>query len=142
MNKTIRNKALKDANRLITADMNGEDWACPDGHFATAYPIYDGYKMKKSQRVPYVDYKPDLAAILPTGEYTEAKYAGRDENDCAQIMNIATGQIYSVNGDFYNLLTNIYPRAVLKVITNGDKFAPIEMHDNEILVAVVMPLKA
>lgn len=65
MNKTLRNKALRDVNRLITATLNGEDWAAPDGHFAIAYPIYDGYRVKKSQREPYISHKPDLAPLLP-----------------------------------------------------------------------------
>ncbi len=55
--KTERNRVLKDANRLIVADMNGENWACPDAFFATAYPIYDGYKVQSKNGKFWAEYE-------------------------------------------------------------------------------------
>lgn len=143
MNKTLRNRALKDAVKLITVDMNGEDWACPDGFFATAYPIYEGYRVKKDQRVH--DQKPDLAKILPTGDYALAETVERIEIEGGynqvKITSTATERAYLVNADYWDLLTNIYPNALPFVITTGDRFAPVELHDNGTLIAVIMPLK-
>ena len=138
MNKTIRNKALKDANRLITATLNGEDWACPDGHFAIAYPIYEGYKIKKSQDVPY--NKPELARILPTGTYTAIDDVV-DYDDVDKIELVKNYDKWSVNKVYYDLIKSIYPAATARVDASGYHLAPIMFYVDDTFVAVLMPLR-
>lgn len=146
MNKTLRNKALKDVNRLITATLNGENWAAPDGYFAVAYNIYDGYKVKKDQYIP--DGKPDLNAVLASNsEYVGADVVdflptGIDGTNRPDVNRITSGDNYwDVNADYYNLIKNIYPDAKLYVDKTGYNFTPVEVKQDNTLVAVIMPLK-
>lgn len=137
MNKTLRNKALRNSTRLFTATLNGENWASPDGHFAIAYPIYDGYRVKKDQYIP--DGKPDLQPLLHANSmYTLAGLVEQiDER-----YRITNGEHYwDINADYYNLIMNIYPDAKMYVDKTGYNFTPIEVKENNTLVAVLMPLK-
>lgn len=146
MNKTLRNKALKNIDRLITSELNGEDWACPDGHFAIAYQIYDGYRVKKDQRVP--DIKPDLSKVLDyDSKYIQADNidflpTGIDGTNRTDVYRFeSTNGYWDINADYYNLVMNIYPGAKFYVDETGYNFTPIEVKQDDVLVAVIMPLK-
>lgn len=143
--KTDRNTILRDVSRLMTADFNGESWACPDAYFATAYPIYEGYKVKKEQTIP--DVKPPLHQALanyktyelPTG----VKRGKRDEwrEDSPQVITFTRGDYsFTVNADYYDFLMSLYPKAQAKVCIDGYRIAPVELHSEGALVAVIMPL--
>lgn len=146
MNKTLRNKALRDVNRLITATLNGEDWCTPDGHFAIAYPIYEGYRVKKDQTIP--DIKPDLSAVLANNsEYVGADVVdflptGIDGTNRPDVYRITSGDHHwDVNVDYYDLIKNIYPDHTVHVDKTGYNYTPIEVKQDNTLVAVIMPLK-
>lgn len=138
MNKTLRNRALKNSSQLITAELNGEAWPAPDGYFATAYPIYDGYTVKKSQQVQ--NRRPNLGRILPKCNYTEVELLTED----VATITVTAGELrsYTIQRVYYELLMSIYPTAIAKIATSGDKYAPVELHDNNTLVAVIMPLRS
>lgn len=139
MNKTLRNKALRNINRLITADLNGENWYSPDGHFAVAYPIYDGYKVKKNQNIP--ENKPKLDnALSPNIDYIKADNIEYKEDSNTYCIT-ANGNYWDVNADYYNLIMNIYPEGVLYVDKTGYNFTPIEVKHTDVLVGLLMPLK-
>jgi len=139
MNKTLRNKALKNASRLITADMNGEDWCAPDGYFATAYPIYDGYKVKKDQTL--LEGKPLLHKILPTCAYSLAEYEKTIIDGYTDFSGTGTDISYRVDNDYYHFLKHLYPEALPFIANDGNKYAPIELINDGALVAVIMPVK-
>lgn len=146
MNKTLRNKALKNSYRLITATLNNENWASPDGHFAVAYPIYEGYRVKKDQTIP--DQKPDLSKVLQSNaDYTEADSIeflpmGIEGTSAVDVYRITYADAYwDVNADYYNLVTSLYPGSTIYVDKSGYNFAPIEVKQNDTLVAVLMALK-
>ena len=149
MNKTLRNRALRNSYRLITGDMNGENWSTPDGHFAVAHPIYDGYRMKKSQTVP--DVKPDMTKALAMhkqSDYTtvdtvEFLPTGIDGvSNSYDVYRFTSGDNYwDVNADYYNLIKDIYPEHDARVEVSGWNYAPIEIYQDNVLVAVLMPLK-
>src|SRR5688572_5891623 len=82
MYKSIRNKALKDCNRLITAiDGNtGTKWFCPDGWFATTIDIYSDYRVKKDQEVPSMNPKFEYILDRLTKTPTKALAGSPDEN--------------------------------------------------------------
>jgi hypothetical protein len=144
MNKTLRNKVLKDANRLIVANMNGENWACPDGHFAVAHNIYEGYRVKKDQTDWTDKQKPLLHEVLKSNsDYALAEFVEVSENDANHtfISSTASPEAYMVNSDYWGLLKNIYPEALPFIATDGYKFAPVELQLNGVLVAVLMPLR-
>jgi hypothetical protein len=144
MNKTLRNKALACTSRLITGDMDGSDWACPD-YFATAFPIYDGYKPRKYHTVP--DMKPLLHKLMPECEYIPVDNITekRNKEEMQQVV-FSSNKIgipsYTVQAIFYDLLINIYPNAVVKLPGDGNKYAPVKLFDDNKLVGLIMPLKA
>lgn len=140
MNKTLRNKALRGINRLIISTINGEDWATPDGYFATAYPIYDGYRVKKHQS-EWTGPKPDLGKVLAHNSlYTQAGAIERikPDDDIEHIQITTEGKTLKVNAVYWDLLLNIYPDAVAYI---ADRYAPVELKQDDTLVAVIMPLK-
>jgi len=146
MNKTLRNKALKNVDRLIIADMNGDKWCAPDGYFATAHDIYAGYRIKKSQHIP--EMAPDLQKILPSTEYVKAK---KVEFLPTAINGVSTGRysydIYrindciDINAVYYDLIMSIYPDAKIHVDKSDYRLAPVKLYQDKTLVAVIMPLK-
>ena len=153
MKKTLRNKALKDIHMLITATYHGEEWAAPSGYFAVKYPIYDGYKIKKSQRV--MDTKPMLDIILDDGkEYImSGGLAWEDHEGVTDSKNreIITERVYyitsteldaryKVETTYLKLILDIYPKAVAYVRADGFSPAPIKFLNDGELVAVIMPL--
>ena len=144
MNKTLRNKTLKDMHRLITVDMNGEDWYAPDGYFATAYPIYDGYRVKKDQELP--TQKPLLHKILSSQPHVPAdsvKLIAGDTNQFGyDVYEVKRGEntLY-IQAVFYDLIKNIYSNHTVHIEESAYKYAPIEIKQNNVLVAVIMPLK-
>lgn len=139
MNKTLRNKVLKNVNRLITAEFNGENWVAPDGYFATAYPIYEGYRVKKDQTIP--EFKPDLNKVLPTSKYKQAKKVEKSTLGDYIDISINDDDIYTVNADYYTFLKGIYPDARVYVDTTGNKYSPVFLKIDDVLVAVIMPIK-
>lgn len=137
--KTLRNIALKDAERLIKCDYNGAEWYT-DGYFATAYPIFDGYRMRKDQTM--IDQKPDLEKVIPRNDTVPATVVQRDENDFVSLCaDGETAPVIRVQGRFYDLLMALYPAASVQVDADGYQYAPVKMFDNDKLVAVIMPLK-
>lgn len=148
--KTERNKILKNTNRLIVADMNGENWACPDAYFATAYPIYDGYKVKKDQLEWGTQAKPKLHEVLKQfTNYIEPDKTERVKRDGrsvdgGEVVRLSWSGDYSfdVNSEYYDFLMGLYPQAVVKICIDGGTVAPVELHNDGALVAVIMPVRS
>jgi len=141
INKTMRNKVLKNASKLITCDLNGEIWQSPDGYFATAFDIYDGYRVKKNQTVP--EPRPDLSRVLRAGDYNIAStIITVKDGGYIDISGQNCDVTYRVNSEYYNFLTDIYPDALTYIDYSGNnKYAHIELKADDVLVAVIMPIK-
>ena len=135
MNKALRDKALRDSNRLLTCDYHGEDWYT-NTYVATKYPIFDGYKLKKSQTL--LVEKPNLAKAIGDYEYNLAEFV-TDDDGHKLISSTVNGMKYKLNNDYYNLVMNIYPTALPYVRKDG-KLAPVLFKDNGEDVAFIMPL--
>jgi hypothetical protein len=138
--KTLRNKALKNSTKLITATFHGENWPAPDGHFATAYPIYDGYKIKRDQHIH--DGTPVLDNIIDSVKLAAVTTVKREGDNYKLYADSETAPVYEVQAVLYDLLTTLYPNAVAKLPDDGKRYAPVELYDNNTLVAVIMPLKS
>lgn len=141
--KTDRNRILRDINRLIIADMNGETWACPDAYFATAYPIYNGYKVKKDQTDWAGKDRPKLHEVLKQFvNYIEPDKVERVTSHGLERVRLAWADTVEleVNAQYYDFLMGLYPGAVAKVCIDGVKYAPVEIHSDGALVGVIMPL--
>lgn len=135
MNKTIRNKALKEVVRLITVTYKGAEWACPQGHFATSAPIYDGYRVKKGQIIETI--RPDLEKVLVASSAYEPADIGEHDPDT---NTIRVGDVY-MNFDYFNLLMDLHPDAT-PYVNNDYKLSPVEIREDGKLVAVIMPLRS
>lgn len=146
--KTARNRALADEWRLITAkEEDGTTWYAPDGHFATTYPIYDGYKTKKAQEV--VGTHPNMSVILndiDKDEYIPAhqKEGGLDHRGTAYtiIEDDETSSVHEWVADRYVALFNeLYPNAELLINAQRSSRA-VKVVLNGELVGLIMPLKS
>jgi hypothetical protein len=141
MNKTLRNKVLKNASRLITCELNNEDWYSPDGYFATAYPIFDDYKFKKNKVViGDNNQKPSLTAMLKHADYALAEFETHN-GDIVTLSSTADDMQYNVNALYYDFLKHLYPNALPFTAIGGQWHTPVELHDNGVLVAVISPIK-
>ena len=142
MKKSLRNKALREADRLITGTYNGEDWAVPGGWYATKYPIYEGYRVLKRQSVP--DIKPDMSRIIDNLSKLEtATEFERKNEDGFEAVYIRTTNMFSgakVNALYYDLLKDLHPDAEIRV-SPENKFAPVAFYEDQKIVALLMPLK-
>ena len=135
MNKRLRNKALRGSTRLLTCDYNGEDWYT-NTYVATKYPIFDGYRVKKSQT--FLVEKPNLTKAVGDYEYNLAEFV-TDDDGYKLISSTANKMKYKLDTDYYNLVMNIYPKALPYVRADG-KLAPVLFKDNGEDVAFIMPL--
>lgn len=140
MKKSLRNKVLQNSYKLITCELNGEDWYSPDGYFATAYPIFDGYKVKKSQRIISGAKKPSLTSILNHSDYALAEFETK-KDEYIILSSTAEDMTYMVNASYYDFLKSLYPNALPFTAINGHWSTPVELHDNGVLVAVISPCK-
>lgn len=142
MQKTLRNKVLKDVSRLIKCDFNGKTWCSPDGYFATSYPIYDGYKVKKSQYVPEV--RPLLHKIISNSGETLAEFEHETLEGYTDISSTATDVTYRINSEYYTFLKQLHPKALPYIATNGNKYEPVRLYEvgkHMTVVAFIMPVK-
>lgn len=138
MKKSLRNKALRDIYSLYICDYKGEEWYT-NTYVATKYPIFDGYKLKKSQTLKdYLVEKPDLAKAVGDYEYNLAEFV-TDEDGRKVISSTVNDMKYKLNTDYYNLVIDIYPEALPYVRTDG-KLAAVLFKDNGEDVAFIMPL--
>lgn len=138
MNKTIRNNALRDVSRLITGEYNGQDWYCPDGYFATTEPIYDGYKVKKSQTIP--EQKPKMNTIFERLS-TQYKTATDFQKAPPEIntVQLSYGNIgVLVNTAFFELFENLGADK----FDIADKLDPVKVYKNNKLIGLIMPLRS
>lgn len=140
MKKSLRNKVLQNSSRLITCELNGEDWYSADGHFATAYAIFDGYKVKKSQKVISPAKKPSLTSILNHSEYALAEFETR-KDDYIILSSTADDMTFMVDASYYDFLKSLYPNALPYTAINGHWTTPVELHDDGLLVAVISPCR-
>jgi hypothetical protein len=142
MQKTLRNKVLKDVTRLIKCDFNGETWCSPDGIFATSYPIYDGYRIKKSQYAP--EGRPLLHKIISNSAETLAEFEHEKLEHYIDLSSTGTDLTYRINSEYYTFLKQLHPKALPYIATNGDKYEPVRLYEVDkymTLVALIMPIK-
>ena len=136
MNKTIRNKALRDVSRLITGEYNGQEWYCPDGYFATTEPIYKDYKLKKSQEIP--SQKPRLDIIFDriiNQKYTSVKSIVVADNTAL------------VNEHNTELVNSVYLELMQALGADNYEISdrhldPVKVYKNNQLIGLVMPLRS
>lgn len=138
--KSIRNKALKNCIRLITAEYEGKEWSAPDGHFAVAKDIYSNYKVKKDQWV--VPNKPDMTNIIPNGNYIRAEAIAEtvEAEELIKLENQEFNTSTYVNEDYWNLIGELYPKSTV-LVRSGEPYAPVKFMVGEELVALIMPLR-
>lgn len=137
MNKRLRDKALRDHYILYLWDYYGEEWYS-NAWMATKYPIFDGYKLNARAGQIIKDGKQSLDALIGDYEYNLAEFA-TDDDGYKLISSTVNDMKYKLNTDYYNLVMNIYPKALPYVRTDG-KLAPVLFKDNGEDVAFIMPL--
>ena len=144
MRKLLRYQALRGVDRLITGTLGDQKWYVPGGWFATTHPIYDGYRVLKSQMSPDECGHPDMTAIV-TGLSVQKHATERQrltEGD-AEFMTLRTIDEFTprkVSALYFDFLTDIHPDAEIRVSEN-EKFAPVGFYENNNLVALLMPVK-
>lgn len=143
MNKTLRNKALAGASKLLEADVNGETWYT-DTYIATKHNIFEGYKPRKYQEDYRGKPKPNLGSIvgkqdLKLAEFEEVITVTGGELELKKISNI-DGQTEYVNKRYTDLVESIYPNAVPWLDTKT-KVAPVYYRVGFETVAVIMPIR-
>lgn len=138
--KQLRNKALTDATRLITAidTRNSEKWFTPDGYFATTFDIYEGYKVKKEHQIP--DQNPKMESILEslTKTPTKATKSAPDENGHVVISFGEARE--TVNSLYLELLEVLHDKPTLYIDTER-RYAPVQLYKGKKMMALLMPLK-
>lgn len=143
--KTLRNEALSNVTRLITATYHGKDWSAPDGFIALAHNLYAGYRKRADQTVP--DQKPILDKLIDevTGYKKVTSIRKRhpkeeDDHEAYTIKVSASDQSAIVQAKYLDLVKNIWPESFARKVA-GDPHAPIRFYDGGELVGVVMPLR-
>lgn len=150
MRKSLRNKALRSVDRLITGTYGEQKWFVPGGWYATTYPIYDDYKVLKSQLIS--DAKPDMASIidnLPKMVKATEFERGTDEpaqswQDSFDYVNIRTIDMFQpskVNALYFDFLKDLHLNAEIR-ISEDNKYAPVGFYEGSELVALLMPVRA
>ena len=141
---------LKDTNKFIVGDYNGQKWYCPDGSFATVDNIYAMYKPKKSQDI--FAFKPDnkqprMSGIfdqVAKGHYVPSTTLEVPETTYTELLNGVT--TVRVNTDYLQLMQALYPTAKFYIDT-AFSYSPVKVivrdytkEDLYKLVAMIMPL--
>jgi len=138
MKKSIINKALRDLNRLITGEYNGQDWYCPGGYFATTEPIYKDYKLKKDQY--YIEQKPKLDEIFErlSDQYSTATdfQTAPPELNTTQLVYGNTGVL--VNTAYFELFEDLGADR----FDIADKLDPVKVYKSNKLIGLIMPLRS
>lgn len=146
MNKTIRNNALRDSDRLIVADYNGQNWYT-DTYFATKYNVFDGYKQKKSQTL-YTNGqnntgKPKLDTIIENNRvYKQAKVTEQPpvDNEVMTTVVFNSENSEKIQTIYYRLMQTL--GADRFEITTDTRLNPIKVYKQNELIGVVMPLRS
>jgi len=136
MNKTIRNNALRDVGRLITGEYNGQDWYCPDGYFATTEPIYDGYKVKKSQTIP--EQKPKMNTIFE--RIKDCKYhktTNQPDNGNTLLLNSVNTEL--IDSRYFELMQTL---GADNYEVSDRHLDPVKVYKNNKLIGLIMPLRS
>ncbi len=140
MRKSLRNKALKEADRLITGTYGDQLWFAPGGWYATIYPVYEGYRVLKSQIV--LSAKPNMTAIIDNlPKMTKAtEFDHNQDPEAVYIRTVDMVNGIKVNALYFELLKDLHPDAEIRV-SEQDKFAPVGFYEGSKLVALLMPLR-
>lgn len=146
MNKTIRNNALRDSNRLIVADYNGQDWYT-DTYFATKYNVFEGYRQKKSQEL-YANGlnntgKPKLDTIIDTNQvYKQATATEQPpvDNEVMTTVVFNSENSEKIKTVYYKLMQTL--GADRFEITTDTRLNPVKVYKQNELIGVVMPLRS
>lgn len=152
--KQARNRVLRDVNKLIIAEYNGQRWSAPDGYFAVNVDIYDGYRVKKDQEQFYDNYKaynidklPKLTGIVhnpDNGDYALAEFETVENETFTRITSTATDRQYLVNTERLEFIKKLYPNAVPFVSINGQYKpyqTPVRMQIGNEIIGVIMPVR-
>ena len=147
---------LKDTDRFIIGDYNGQKWYCPDGHIATIDDIYSQYKPKKSQSFDIDAFRrtearqPLMDTIIERdGQYVEVEQLNKNLNsdDGSSFYLQAGNTKVLVNKQYYELMQALYPTGVFHIDT-AYSYSPIRVvvrdytkGDLYKIVALIMPLK-
>lgn len=140
MRKSLRNKALRDVDRLITGTYKDQTWYVPGGWYATTYPVYEGYRVLKDQTV--MEAHPDMAPIIDNlPKMTRATEFDYDQDpEAVYIRTVDMFDGIKVNALYLELLKDLHPDADIRVSEN-EKYAPVGFYEGSELVALLMPLR-
>lgn len=141
--------ALRDTNKFIIGDYNGQKWYCPQGSFATIDNIYAQYKPLKKQldlvhAFDHVDKQPKMESIIdnPNSIY-ELVESTVPSPDNTILVNKSTTAL--VNTDYFQLMQVLYPSATYW-LDKHYSYGPIKVmvkdyiNGGNKLVAMIMPL--
>lgn len=141
MNKTIRNVALRDSVNLITADYNGQDWYT-DGYWATKYNVFEGYKVKKSQKIS--NNKPLLKTIIDNGNSYATATATEQElvigDNCMTTLLETDNNSEKIQTIYYRLMLTL--GADRFEVARNVHLNPVRAYKKNQLIGVVMPLRS
>lgn len=148
--RQLTRRVLSNTNRFIIGDYNGQKWYCPDGNIATIDNIYEQYTPKKSQvdnfkQFEHVNNQPKMNRIIEQEGvvYSDVEVATRNDNIMVLYAFNKQDIKISVNAEYYNFLTALYPNATIQIVTEG-KYKlytyPVRLVQDNKIVALIMPL--
>jgi hypothetical protein len=137
--KTLRNKALQTANRLILCKCNDEIWSAPGGYFAVNFDIYQDMPLRSYHLDVREQGRPDLGKVLSNApnKYEAVTSITASEDEGFMYLSGASTEV-KVNSDYLQLLQKLYPEATMSA---AGTFDPVRFEQNGKLVAVLMPVR-
>jgi len=151
--KQLIRSVLKDTDKFIIGNYNGQKWYCPDGYIATIDDIYSQYKPKKSQ-LDTIDLfrgdvlkQPKMDTIINREgtNYIEVQHIGDVQKETSLYLFSGSHKTL-VNSRYYEFMKQLYPTAKFQIDTNF-YYSPIKVtvkdyiNNCDKLVALIMPLK-
>jgi hypothetical protein len=118
---------LKNTDRFIIGDYNGQKWYCPDAYIATIDNIYANYKPRKSQDMggfEHISNQPVMNTILERdGQYTlvQSIVPGVE-----QTLLVTDKMTVTVNTQYLQLMQTLYPTARFEIDTLY-KYSPVHV---------------
>lgn len=136
--KTIRNKILGSADKLIVATYYGKEWST-DGHFAIDKDLYSDYKFKKYQKIH--DGIPKLDTVIDRDQDAEYQSSVISPSDTWHTNLVVGDYSVKVNKIYLELFKSIYQNLDFKIVADDYyKYSPVKVFSDNKLVGVIMPL--
>ena len=143
MNKTLRNKILRNSTRLIECEYGKDTWNS-NAYIAVKADIFSDYKLKKDQYI--AETRPKLEFIINNGHHYEKvdllERVGGDIETIELVSLKNDGVTVVIQAIFYDFIMSLFKGAKLFVsvdVTRGHEAPVIIMQNNEV-VALICPL--